>query len=106
MMWDESMMTAIEMAAERPTSALRGVCIHVRLSSFAWRLQCMSPRMLPAPPSQSLVFLRAPQVGTRWTGSHSTLGSNSQYVVPRLARFANSSAGVFGNLHVLGGSSI
>jgi hypothetical protein len=106
MVRDESMKTAIEMAAERPTSALLGVCTHVRLSSFAWRRQGMSPGMLPAPPAQGLVFSRAPQVGTKWTGSHSTLGSNSQYVVPRLARFANSSAGVFGNLHVLCGSSI
>ncbi|KAJ4993322.1 hypothetical protein SVAN01_01297 [Stagonosporopsis vannaccii] len=32
----ESPRAAIEMAAERPTGALRGVCTHVRLSSFAW----------------------------------------------------------------------
>ena len=40
---DESVMAAIEMAAERPTGALRGVCTHVRLSPFAWRRQCMPP---------------------------------------------------------------
>lgn len=40
---DESVMAAIEMAAERPTGALRGVCTHVRLSPFAWRRQGMPP---------------------------------------------------------------
>ena len=40
---DESKMAAIEMAAERPTGALRGVCTHVRLSPFAWRGQGMPP---------------------------------------------------------------
>jgi hypothetical protein len=54
MMWDESTIAAIEMAAERPTAALRGVCTHVRLSSFAWRRQGMSPRMRRAPPAQGL----------------------------------------------------
>lgn len=66
---DESTMTAIEMAAGRPTSALLGVCTHVRLSSLAWRRQGMSPRMLPAPPAQGLRFSRAPQVDTRWMAS-------------------------------------
>lgn len=54
MMWDESTIAAIEMAAERPTTALWGVCTHVRLSSFAWRRQGMSPRMRRAPPAQGL----------------------------------------------------
>lgn len=54
MIWDESTIAAIEMAAERPAAALWGVCIHVRLSSFALRRLDMSPRMRQAPPAQGL----------------------------------------------------
>jgi hypothetical protein len=54
MMWNESTIAAIEMAAERPTAALWGVCTHVHLSSFARRRQGMSPRMRRAPPAQGL----------------------------------------------------
>ena len=100
---DESARGAIEMAAERPTGALLGVCTHVRLSSFAWRRQGMLPRMLQRHQRRATDIRehhRSIRDELRAHNSHSTSGSNRQSSVIRLARFANSQAGAIGYLHV------
>jgi hypothetical protein len=91
---DESKMAAIEMAAERPTGALRGVCTHVRLSPFAWRGQGMPPEYRQRHTSAG------PQIFARTAGryegggvlaghhSHRTLGSNRRLVGTSSSSFA------------------